>query len=460
MKYFINILFLVLNINFLHAQNQTNNWYFGFNAGITFNTNPPTALSGGQVYTYEGCSSISDSAGNLLFYSAGDTVWCSNHTIMPNGTGLWGNKSATQSCLILPKPSSSTLYYLITTPALEVQSHPLAYSIIDKSLNGGLGAVTIKNVSLLDSSTEKVAATYHQNGTDIWIIAHEFPNNNFYAYLLTAAGISPAPVISSVGISISINTYRQGYLKASPCGTQLAMANFGLTSLELFDFDNSTGVVSNALLLGQWASGMMGVEFSPDNSKLYGSFNAPPIVLQYDLGAGSPAAIIASMDTIGIATSSYIGALQTGLDGRIYLSKYNSGYLNCITNPNQLGNLCGYIENYVSLSGTGAYGLPNCLSSFFCNITSDVNSIVYENAISFHPNPFVDEISITFQKQNIKQVSFAIKSIFGQTVFYKEEINLSSTYTKTIDLCFLANGIYLIDVIVDGERTVKKIVKG
>lgn len=32
-------------------------------------------INGGMVYTYEGCSSICDSNGDLLFYSDGLTVW-------------------------------------------------------------------------------------------------------------------------------------------------------------------------------------------------------------------------------------------------------------------------------------------------------------------------------------------------------------------------------------------------
>ena len=53
------------------AQQQAANWYFGNNAGITFDpsTNQVSALTDGQLSTEEGCTSISDSTGNLLFYT-------------------------------------------------------------------------------------------------------------------------------------------------------------------------------------------------------------------------------------------------------------------------------------------------------------------------------------------------------------------------------------------------------
>src|SRR5688572_24969841 len=182
MKKINTTLILILFVNLLYAQNQSNNWFFGINLGITFNTNPPTTITGGQTTSGEGCTSISDSNGNLLFYSDGVTVWDSTHSVMQNGTGLFGDFSSTQSGIILPAPGNNMIYYLVTAP-VSTSNNPLAYSIIDMSLNSGLGAVTIKNIALLDTSTEKVTAVYNQNGGDIWIIAHGYPNNNFYSFL-------------------------------------------------------------------------------------------------------------------------------------------------------------------------------------------------------------------------------------------------------------------------------------
>lgn len=42
------------------------------------------------------------------------------------------------------------------------------------------------------------------------------------------------------------------------------------------------------------------------------------------------------------------------------------------------------------------------------------------------------------------------ESVLGQTVFCKKESNI----TSTIDLSFLSKGIYFLEVIIDGERTV------
>src|SRR4030095_4612563 len=156
---------LLLQSMICYAQMETANWFFGFNNGLTFTTTPPSYVGGSPMHTFEGTSSASDSLGNLLFYTNGETVWNKLHGVMPNGTGLLGHFSSSQSALVLPMPGSSTMYFIITTPEV-FTTDPLCYSIVDMAAAGGLGTVAVKNVVLLDSATEKVSAARHQNGTD------------------------------------------------------------------------------------------------------------------------------------------------------------------------------------------------------------------------------------------------------------------------------------------------------
>src|ERR1035437_7857717 len=95
---------------FAQAQGEANWWYFGDSAGVHFNGSAPVAVTNGQLSTTEGCSSISDAAGNLLFYTDGITVWHKNHVQMSNGFGLFGNGTSTQSALIVQKPGSFIIY--------------------------------------------------------------------------------------------------------------------------------------------------------------------------------------------------------------------------------------------------------------------------------------------------------------------------------------------------------------
>lgn len=95
-RIFIYITIMIFNRNIM-AQGEGNFWYFGYNAGLDFNTNPPTPLTNGALNTAEGCAAVSDKNGNLLFYTDGSFVYDKNHNLMPNGAGLMGHPSSTQS---------------------------------------------------------------------------------------------------------------------------------------------------------------------------------------------------------------------------------------------------------------------------------------------------------------------------------------------------------------------------
>src|SRR6188508_239275 len=106
MKTFTNIqlYFCLMCLNLVSvSQNQNSQWYFGNNAGINFMNSPPTSQTGSMIAS-EGCASVADAAGNLLFYTNGVTIYNQNHQVMANGTNLNGDISSTQSAFIAKQP--------------------------------------------------------------------------------------------------------------------------------------------------------------------------------------------------------------------------------------------------------------------------------------------------------------------------------------------------------------------
>ncbi|MCK5776971.1 MAG: hypothetical protein KAH25_12370, partial [Bacteroidales bacterium] len=79
----IILLLTTFGINYAISQKLANNWYFGENAGLSFESGSAVALLDGQLNTREGCASISSEDGDLLFYTDGTQVWNSNHEQMP-----------------------------------------------------------------------------------------------------------------------------------------------------------------------------------------------------------------------------------------------------------------------------------------------------------------------------------------------------------------------------------------
>ena len=112
-KFYTLLLFIISYINCL-AQNEAGNWYFRQSAGLSFNSGAPVTLTNGLLNTLKGCASISDANGNLLFYTNGTVVRNRNHNVMTNGNNLKGNSISSQSAIIIPKPGSTTNYFIFT----------------------------------------------------------------------------------------------------------------------------------------------------------------------------------------------------------------------------------------------------------------------------------------------------------------------------------------------------------
>jgi hypothetical protein len=164
---------LLLLFSFLFAQKEANYWYFGNYAGLNFGLGVPVALTNGALSTGEGCSSISNSSGNLQLYTDGRFVYDKNHNQMPNGFGLLGHSSSTQSGIVVPKPLSTSQYYIFTVDAWDNGLvNGLCYSRVDMTLNNGNGDVVVaeKNVSLVPLTCEKVTAVGHADGVSYWVI--------------------------------------------------------------------------------------------------------------------------------------------------------------------------------------------------------------------------------------------------------------------------------------------------
>jgi PKD repeat protein len=353
--------------NQVTSQKQTRNWYFGNLAGLNFTASPPTSLTAGVLNVPEGCSCISDTAGNLLFYTDGMTVYNKLHQVMTNGTGLAGTSSPAQGVLIVKNPVGFSNYYIFTVQGSGGFSG-LCYSEVDLNFSGGLGSVINKNMVLYGlPCCEALAAVGHCNGFDSWVVSHEIYTNNFRSYRVTAAGVNSTAVISSDG-TIFASNMTTSCMKISPNGRKLGIAVPGqLSSFEIFDFDNKSGSVANGLSIGLASNPVYGCEFSSDGSKFYGSRpqgSGPHLIQQWDL-CGTPAQVQLSKTNIASPTAPPF-SMQLGPDRKIYVARQGQNFLAVINSPDNSGAACSYVEQGQSVgTATCLAGLPNFMSSYF-----------------------------------------------------------------------------------------------
>lgn len=382
------LLCLLTTTTGLMAQ-QDNNWYFGRMAGLSFSSGKGVAITNSAMSTMEGSATISDENGNLLFYTNGIDVWNRQNTKMPHGTGLLGDQSTTQSAVIVPKPGSATRYYIFTADDAG-GPNGLTYSEVDMTANNGLGDVVTANTRLITPITEKITAVYAANNKDVWVTVHQWGSNAFYSYKVTAHGVNKTPVISTTGMVIDgadNSGHYAGWMSISPNGKQLAVAN-GLLSVELFEYNTTTGAVSNAKVIKSPAKSY-GVEFSPNSKLLY--VTSENLLLQYDTTAQDIPSTQTIVGKIDVASS-----IKLTPNSKIFVvNKYLATSLSVIRKPNVPGVGCEFVLNTMDLGGKETFvGLPNFIVEpyYLFDIKADIDCT--DTVVSFSAEGTMDADSI------------------------------------------------------------------
>lgn len=382
------VIFILLNLFILfecNAQKEADNWFFGDYAAISFKTGSPQVLTGSVMATDEGCTSISDSSGNLLFYTDGSYIWNKNHQIMTNGSGLKGNLSSTQSAIVVKKPNSFNLYYVFTLDAF-VGSNGFQYSVVDINKQGGLGEVVTKNVYLTNGLSEKISVARSCDNNSYWIVVHEYNSNKFLSYQFDKNGLNSTPVTTNIGSNHNHGNPTKsdcsGYMKISPNGKKIACAIGYTKKVEIFDFDNLTGRISNSITIDNMNQ-PYGLEFSPNSNLLYVTEIVLNTVLQYDISNYNVNSIESSKLTIGSLSGTYGGPLQMANNGKMYAGSRVSSSISCINYPDIKGTGCSFTANALNLgSGRCRFGFPNILPNYFSTKSTNNKLIIKEGCIN------------------------------------------------------------------------------
>ncbi len=467
------------------SQSYDNNWIFGDSASLNFESvDPVSGVS--SIMTYEACASISDSIGNLLFYTNGEKVWNRNHEIMENGEELeiggvlspFGS-SLTQGVIVVPKPEIKNMLYVIQIQAGSIDG--LNYSVIDMSLNDGLGKVSEKNIHFFDIKIqEKMQSVKHGNGRDWWLLVRRFDtitaelrNIEFVRFLITPEGIE-GPFYQNIGPTYDENfDTGWGQMIFSQDGSKLLFPR--QSELDIFDFDRCTGELSNLIRIQNLDMAAYGCSFSPDGSKIYVNGACEKKLYQFCLSCdGEPIDSTKELVYDGPTGSYCQGQQLLGPDGKIYLV---TGYstlpndifnvknqnLSVINSPNEIYPLCNFDTNTVSLGTRRViFGLPNmpnynlgALAGSECDtLGTAINNVMEGNEIIVYPNPVND--NLTLHSSNNSELNYTIQTIQGQIILRGKIVKQSTINFKNYSV-----GIYLVEIYDSAGKLLefKKIVK-
>jgi gliding motility-associated-like protein len=427
MRKLITILLILCSFT-LFAQKEANIWYFGYSAGLDFNSGEPQVITNSNVITMWGTASMCDSLGNLLFYCDGREVFNREHNIMSNGDNLFeDDRFVTQRILIVKFPGSENIYYIFCVGRGTTTSqgqYGLWYSKVDLTQEDGLGKIIQRKIMLnvAYDAQEKLTAIKHKDGESIWILTRKTIEGKYASFLLSASGLNTDPVISDAPqFPYSFAADTRGYMKVSYDKKYLLSSSFQSypeMTTEICRFNDETGEIDYLYFIMKEDELLtklypFGIEFSPDSKLAYIAYTrraGAPIdgidIYQYDMSKiEDPIAF--SQSAILIGRGPGIG-LQLATDGKIYCSyadgdppDYNK--VSVIHKPWKRGIECTYQPDAIDLgSNQVRMCFPNILLDHLYRFEWEGNCAGKENGVKFKPNfnPIPDSIRWVFSDPN------------------------------------------------------------
>ena len=399
-----------------HCNAQSNNyWYFPYKNAIKFGSYPPSIILNSQLVTArwvggDGCGTMTDNNGNLLYYNNGDSVWNRNNVAMPNGYDLCTADISGYSSLSIPFINDTNRYYIFQSAGYFATNPPPNFynmNIINMSLNGGLGDVEVKNDILYYNSSDRLTATKAANGLDYWLITHPQLGNAWKVFKINCLGIDRLnPVLSNAGTALTNADYATDYatLKISADGKLLATNFIDRGYIELYQFNNATGTITNPVkIIGQQIRTRT-FEFSPDSKQLYlFSDNPAPSLLaalnQYDVSVYDSTIIANSRVSIaqGVNLFSTSGQMQTAIDNRIYIATFDT-YLHIIEKPNVRGAGCNFLYNGLPITNQ-SFSLPYSVPGANTNPNVQITYTVAPDCrtVTFTGKTYIKGNNLTFK---------------------------------------------------------------
>ena len=362
---------------------------------------PPTGF---QVQ--EGVATVSDAAGDLLYYSNGVEVYDgTTHLPIPGGP-LLGTYYSSQSATMLPRPGGTCDDYVLITADASGLPNGQNYYFFDGTGYTGPGTVGPNfGLRLLNESGnpahqhEGVGVVPHPNCVEYWIITHSAVGDTFRVYLLTPDGIESSTGVPEepfhsfqMGISLAApvpgdQRMAAGMIKASREGDKVAMTSF-TGGIQVLDFDPVTGILSNEHDLTPTAPGpdaithrsyFYGIEFSYNGDWLYFSrlggispVSNRGLIFSYDVSSPTPV----FGNTLFNSNTDWTSALQRGPDSEIYFARRPvtafevSYYLGRVIDP-EIGGT-GVNPTHISMTGLGGAGVGLGLPAIYDYPTPEI----------------------------------------------------------------------------------------
>ncbi len=488
MKYIFTYILVALISAHLSAQPKHDyHWTIGYDTSsstqvgnvilMDFNSNPvqvQTLQTVERMFSGASNTTMSDTSGNLLFYTSGCYVVNADHKIMDNGdsinTGIIlqyycpdGNSPNISGALAIPWPDSPNLYLLFvldyesivfpgeTFTTTGASAH-LYYNIIDMTKAGGLGAVTQKNQVLIADTLSRngVKACRHANGRDWWVLVPVPRSNCYYITLISPDGPQSPQLICS---GTSWNKYEaEAQAFFTPDNKKFIRFN-ALNGIHIHDFDNEQGILSNGQVIPTegFSVNAVGAAASPNSRYLY--IGAHNFLFQYDLEAPdietSRILLLVRDNVPDPFVPSVFSLMALAPDGKIYISSVSSHLsLHIIHRPDCPGLYSLPERRGLPLTSWNYFSVPNLASyrnepsNTPCDsmIVHTYTPIDGNKQVVLYPNPAYDLVQVLINRPLSSDAHLTLFDQLGRNVL-RVELPVGQEHIQ-FDVASLSPGIY------------------
>lgn len=328
-------------------------------------------------------STICDTAGNLVLYTDGLTVWNSSKEILENGTGMYEDGRILvpgTRPFFIPLPDNPDRYILLyeTIPigGYSLSEKKMVYATIDISGNYSNGRILEKNVLFHDNYHYTPTICGYCDNSYYWILVDRNDNieqnilrDRMYFYKIDKNGLNRTPVV--------IDKYDMGHsamYRFSPNGDKFFFYYYENSSGNIYhyyiaDFNFRSCEIYNIQSIPYEP---YYIEYSSNSCFLY--FFHENLLIQQQIGSVNGMNYSRKPDTLLVLPSSednnYPGTdLQLAPDGKIYFyysdvieKKHKLGRIN---SPNFKGIACNVEIGLLEMERNSYPYLPEYITSFF-----------------------------------------------------------------------------------------------
>lgn len=319
--------------------------------------------------------------------------------------------------------------------------------------------ISKNNIILTDTTAPgDMQACRHANGRDWWVIKPGIFEDEYFIGLLDPNGLQmekrTTPTLPHRGQLETFSFF-------SHSGDKFIHQTGRLNKIvQEFDFDRCTGILSNLRVHDLSDSIQLGYvnscNISADGSKFYiGKGSTPPLVvaglLQYDLSTSTYTFINGNGGICPILAPNGKSILTVGYE---YINGQDQYYYNEIMQPNALGAACNFVANKYTLQNIPANPMPPNFANFrlgpidgsTCDTLGidavNIKETLKEPDIKVFPNPFTDELNITFKDQSFLQSHLSLYNSAGQLLLQRQLNKNIEVFTTELNA--LKPGMYFL----------------